>query len=62
MQNQYFWPRPGNELYNSIKQNPKIKVVGFYDNDFNLNGSFINKIKIYGKPKHIKKHQTNSLI
>tara|TARA_B100001248_G_scaffold241158_1_gene207605 strand:+ start:281 stop:1939 length:1659 start_codon:yes stop_codon:yes gene_type:complete len=45
----------GNELYNSIKQNPKIKVVGFYDNDFNLNGSFINKIKIYGKPKHIKK-------
>ena len=45
----------GNELYNSIKQNPKIKVVGFYDNDFNLNGSFINKVKIYGKPKHIKK-------
>ncbi len=45
----------GNELYNSIKQNPKIKVIGFYDNDFNLNGSFINKIKIYGKPKHIKK-------
>ena len=45
----------GNELYNSIKQNPKIKIVGFYDNDFNLNGSFINKVKIYGKSKHIKK-------
>ncbi len=45
----------GNELYNSIKQNPKIKIVGFYDNDFNLNGSFINKVKIYGKPKHLKK-------
>ncbi len=45
----------GTELYNSIKQNPKIKVVGFYDNDFNLSGSFINKIKIYGKSKHIKK-------
>ena len=45
----------GNELYHSIKQNPKIKIVGFYDNDFNLNGSFINKIRIFGKPKHIKK-------
>jgi len=45
----------GNELYNSIKQNPKIKIVGFYDNDFNLKGSFINKIKIFGKPKHLKK-------
>ena len=41
--------------YHSIKQNPKIKIVGFYDNDFNLNGSFINKIRIFGKPKHIKK-------
>ena len=45
----------GNELYNSIKQNPKIKIIGFYDNDFNLRGSFINKIKIFGKPKHLKK-------
>ena len=45
----------GNELYHSIKQNPKIKIVGFYDNDFNLDGSFINKIRIFGKPKHIKK-------
>ena len=45
----------GNELYNSIKQNPKIKIVGFYDNDFNLKGSFINKIKIFGKPRHLKK-------
>ena len=58
MQNQvliYGAGTSGTELYNSIKQNPKIKVVGFYDNDFNLSGSFINKIKIYGKSKHIKK-------
>ncbi len=45
----------GNELYYSIKQNPQIKVVGFYDNSFNLKGTYINKIKIFSKPKHIKK-------
>ena len=45
----------GNELYNSIKQNPKIKIVGFFDNSFKLEGAFINKIKIFSKPKHIKK-------
>ncbi len=45
----------GNELYNSIKQNPKIKIVGFFDNSYDLKGTFINKIRIYGKPRHIKK-------
>ena len=45
----------GNELYNSIKQNPKIKVVGFFDNSFKLEGAFINNIKIFSKSKHIKK-------
>ena len=45
----------GNELYHSIKQNPKIKIVGFFDNSYDLKGTFINKIRIYGKPRHIKK-------
>ena len=45
----------GNELYQSIKQNPKIRVIGFFDNSFKLKGASINNIKIYGKPKHIKK-------
>ncbi len=45
----------GNELYQSIKNNPNIRVIGFYDNSFNLKGALINNISIYGKPKHIKK-------
>ncbi len=45
----------GNELYQSIKNNPKIRVVGFYDNSFKLKGALINNIRIYGKFKHIKK-------
>ncbi len=45
----------GNELYQSIKLNPEINVVGFFDNSFTLTGAEINKIKIYGKNKHIKK-------
>jgi len=45
----------GNELYQLIKQNPKIKIIGFYDNSYDLKGASINNIKIYGKDKHIKK-------
>mgnify|MGYP001330200770 FL=1 len=45
----------GNELYQSIKQNSKIRVVGFFDNSFTLKGASINNIKIYGKEKNIKK-------
>ena len=45
----------GNELYNSIKLNPDIKVIGFFDNSYKLKGAQINNIKIYGKYKHIKK-------
>ncbi len=45
----------GNELYQSIKNNPKIRVVGFYDNSYKLEGALINNIRIYGKHKHIKK-------
>ena len=45
----------GNELYQSIKNNPKIRVVGFYDNSFKLKGALINNIRIYGKHRHIKK-------
>ncbi len=45
----------GIELYNSIKNNPNLVVIGFYDNSSSLNGSEINNIKIYGKTKDIKK-------
>ena len=45
----------GIELYNSIKNNPNLHIIGFYDNSSSLNGSEINNIKIYGKSKHIRK-------
>lgn len=44
----------GNELYQAIKIDPKIRVVGFFDNSFKLQGAEINGITIYGKIKHIK--------
>ncbi len=44
----------GNELYHSIKNNPSVNVIGFYDNSRALNGSEINNLKIYGKNSHIK--------
>ena len=45
----------GNELYQAIKVNSAIRVIGFYDNSPTLSGAEINNIKIYGKQKHIKK-------
>jgi FlaA1/EpsC-like NDP-sugar epimerase len=45
----------GNELYQAIKSNPAIRVIGFYDNSPTLSGAEINNIKIYGKQKHIRK-------
>ena len=45
----------GNELYHAIKNNPKVNIIGFYDNSNSLNGSEINNIKIYGKSNHIKR-------
>lgn len=45
----------GNELYQAIKNNPDITIVGFYDNSNALSGSVINNIKIYGEDKHIKR-------
>lgn len=45
----------GNELYQAIKNNPEIEIVGFFDNSDSLNGSEINNIKIYGNSKQIKK-------
>lgn len=45
----------GNELYHALKNDPKIEIVGFFDNSNSLNGSEINNIKIYGKFNHIKK-------
>ena len=44
----------GNELYQAIKVDPKIKVIGFFDNSYKLQGAQINGITIYGKEKHIK--------
>ena len=45
----------GNELYNSIKNNSDINIIGFFDNSMSLKGAEINSIKIYGKEKHLKK-------
>ena len=45
----------GIELYHAIKNNPKVNIIGFFDNSNALNGSEINNIKIYGKNKHIQK-------
>ena len=44
----------GNELYQSIKRNSDINIVGFFDNSKALSGAEINGIKIYGKEKHLK--------
>ena len=45
----------GNELYQAIKNDSKIEIVGFFDSSNSLNGSEINNIKIYGSLKHIQK-------
>lgn len=45
----------GNELYQAIKSNPEIRVIGFFDNSYDLKGAVINDLKIYGAEKHIKK-------
>tara|TARA_B100000787_G_scaffold106412_1_gene78963 strand:+ start:3239 stop:5158 length:1920 start_codon:yes stop_codon:yes gene_type:complete len=45
----------GNELYQSIKQDPSINVIGFFDNSHKLRGAEINNIKIFGKEKDIKR-------
>ena len=45
----------GNELYQAIKNNRDIEIVGFFDDSSSLNGSEINNIHIYGSNKDIKK-------
>lgn len=45
----------GNELYNSIKNNPDVYIVGFFDDSHTLSGSEINNIKIYGDEGEIIK-------
>ncbi len=45
----------GNELYNSIKRNLDINIIGFFDNSMSLKGAEINSIKIYGKDRHLKR-------
>ena len=45
----------GNELFQSIKQNINVNVIGFYDSSKDLKGTEINTIKIFSKEKHIKK-------
>ena len=44
----------GNELYQSIKYNHEINIIGFFDDSKALGGAEINSIKIYGKKKHLK--------
>jgi FlaA1/EpsC-like NDP-sugar epimerase len=44
----------GNELYQAIKHNKDINIIGFFDNSKALGGAEINGIKIFGKDKHIK--------
>ena len=51
----------GNELYQAIKVDPNIKVVGFYDNSFKLQGAQINGVTIYGKKNHIKNTKSHDL-
>jgi FlaA1/EpsC-like NDP-sugar epimerase len=43
----------GNELYQSIKHNENLNIIGFFDNSKALSGAEINSIKIYGKKKHL---------
>jgi len=50
----------GNQLYQAIKQDRNIKVVGFFDNSYKIQGAEINGIKIYGKKKHLKKLVNNN--
>lgn len=45
----------GNELYNSVKHNSDINIIGFFDNSLSLKGAEINSIKIFSKDKHLKK-------
>ena len=45
----------GNELYNAIKRNLDINIIGFFDNSMSLKGAEINSIKIYGKDRHLKR-------
>ena len=45
----------GNELYQAIKHNKDINIIGFFDNSAALRGTEINNIKIYGKEVHLKK-------
>ncbi len=45
----------GNELYQSLKINPSVNIIGFFDDSFKLKGAEINNIKIYGKEKNLRK-------
>ena len=45
----------GNELYNSIKYDSDINIIGFFDDSISLKGAEINSIKIYGKERHLKR-------
>ena len=48
----------GNELYQAVKSNKDINIIGFFDNSEALGGAEINNIKIYGKEKHLKNLST----
>ena len=45
----------GIELYQALKVNPAIRIIGFFDNSQKLKGAEINNLTVYGKKKQIKK-------
>ncbi len=45
----------GNDLYQAIKHDADLDIIGFFDNSKALSGAEINRIKIYGKDSHLKK-------
>ena len=45
----------GIELYQALKGNPDIRIIGFFDNSQMLKGAEINNLTVYGKKKQIKK-------
>ena len=45
----------GIELYQALKGNPNIRIIGFFDNSQMLKGAEINNLTVYGKKRQIKK-------
>lgn len=54
----------GLQLLNTIKNDPRLDIVGLYDDASNISGSDISGYRVYGKKKHLKelKQSFNDLI